>query len=46
MFFLDDPVRVDSKVVRSVFQQWLEIYRRIYGKDKNRNSTNEGSADS
>jgi hypothetical protein len=34
------------KVARSAFQQWLEIYWRIYGKDKSRNRANEGSSDS
>jgi hypothetical protein len=26
-------------------KQWLEIYSRIYGNDKSRNSANEGGAD-
>jgi hypothetical protein len=33
-------------VAVSAFEQRLKIPRRIYGNDKSRNSTNEGSADS
>jgi hypothetical protein len=33
-------------VAVSAFQQWLKIHGRIYGNDKGRSSTNEGSRDS